>query len=169
MMAILGGMNPPTASKDRNVKPDTLSLRRRHLMIAGIAAPTTLFATQLRAAPHDGLAVLPTNASSVSETLIVSGRMLDAKARPLAGALVEVLDSGSNTTARATTDADGRFLFTSAVPREYLNCRVSRAGHKTVMKQLHFAHKPGVPGDQVAQLQRDDAGLWRTTFGLALA
>jgi protocatechuate 3,4-dioxygenase beta subunit len=151
---------------EKIVKPDTPSLRRRQLMIAGIAAPAALFAPQLRAALT---AELPASARRKVETLIVSGRMVNSHGKPLAGALVEVLDSGSKAGASATTDADGRFLFTSVVPRETLNYRVSREGHGTVVKQLHFAHKPSVAGDQVAQLQRDDAGAWRTTFGLTLA
>ncbi len=151
------------------MKPETISLRRRYLLIAGASAPAALIAAQCGAAGSALAAGLPASASRTAGTLIVSGRMLDGAGKPLAGALVEVLNPGSNAGASATTDADGRFLLTSAVPRAILNYRVSRRGHETVAKQLHFAHQPGVPDDQVARLQRDDAGVWRTTFGLALA
>ena len=151
------------------MKPDTISLRRRHLLIAGASAPATLIAAQCGAAGNVLAAGLPAVASGGAEKLVVSGRMLDGFGKPLTDALVEVLDPGSNTNASVTTDADGRFMFTSTVPLDYINYRVSHKEHETVAKQLHFAHKPGVSGDQVAQLQRDDAGVWRTTFGLTLA
>ena len=151
------------------MKPDTISLRRRHLLIAGAAAPAILIAAQCGAADNVLAAGLPAAASGGAEKLVVSGRMLDGYRKPLAGALVEVLDSGSNVSASVTTDADGRFMFTSAVPRETINYRVSRKGRETVVRQLHLVHKPGISGDQVAQLHRDDADVWRTTFGLILA
>lgn len=150
------------------MKRETISRRRRQLLIAGASVPAALAAAQWGAAGGALAAGLPASTGRAADTLIASGRMLDAAGKPLAGALVEVLDPGTDAEVRATTDADGRFMFTSAVPRAALDCRVSLPGRETVTRRLHFAHLHGIPADQVARLQRDEAGVWRTTFGLTL-
>lgn len=161
------------------MKINVISLRRRHLMIAGVAgvaAPVTLFAGPRGGNPSDALvAELSASASSGAEKLVLSGRILGANRKPLADATVEVWQADANGEhASVITDADGRF-FTTIAPvgqsgrPQHIRYRVSHNGRETLVKQLHFAREPGIPADQVAQLQRDDTGIWRTTFGVTLA
>jgi hypothetical protein len=127
------------------MKPDTISPRRRQLIIGSLAA-TPMAAP----ASQTGNAVVTTVASHGK--LVVSGRVLDADIKPVLGALVEVLRAGSDAT--ATTDADGRFMLTTTASTR-IRYRVSHADHGTRIDQLNLA--------------QDLAGTWRGTFGLALA
>jgi hypothetical protein len=107
------------------------------------------------------------------EKLIVSGRIIGADCKPVAAAFVEVWQARSNShQITVTTDGDGRFMFTTNAPaqrdRQYLSYRVRHAEHATVVSQLHFAPARGVSHTDIAPLQRDYAGVWRTTFGLTL-
>ena len=159
--------------------PDTISLRRRQLMVAGAAAPMAAMAGYCMGAPL-GLPVVAepgAGGGRAGAKLIISGRVLRRDGKPLAGAVVETWRAdGEGGQASETTDADGRFMFTTIIapavssarplPMHY---RVSHAGHETLVSQLHLAREPGVPGDRIAQLQRDEAGNWRATFGVALA
>ena len=143
------------------MKPNTISLRRRHLMMAGLAgaaAPVPLFAGQL--------SIAEIGAAGSAPRLIVSGRIRGgADGKPLAGATVEAWHAGA--AARATTDGDGRFFTTivsadpSGRPRR-IHYRVRHEG-----REMPVTHR--ISGDLVANLRRDDAGAWRTTFALALA
>jgi len=171
------------------MKHDTISLRRRHLMIAGlagIAAPASLFAGQSGAATRRALwplhernapAVAEPGAGGSGEKLVVSGRILRPDGKPLADATVDAwyAEASGDYAASATTDADGRFVFTTLAPSAYpgrpqhIHYRVSHKEHRTPLTQLHFAHTPGIPEDRVAQLQRDETGAWRAAFGLTLA
>lgn len=146
------------------MKPSTISLRRRHLMMAGLAgaaAPAPLFAGQLT--------VAEVGTTGSAPMLIVSGRILGGPdGKPLAGAAVEVWHSAANSgLASATTDGDGRF-FTMIAPADSsgrsrrIHYRVRHEGRETPVTQR-------ISGDLVANLRRDDAGAWRTTFGLTLA
>jgi protocatechuate 3,4-dioxygenase beta subunit len=127
------------------MKPDTISPRRRQLIVGSLAAmPMSALASQagnaaVTAASHPG-------------QLVVSGRILAADGRPVFGALVEVLRAGSDAT--ATTDADGRFMVTTTASTR-IRYRVSHKDHETRVEQLN--------------LVQDGAGTWRGTFGLALA
>ncbi|MEO7726730.1 MAG: carboxypeptidase regulatory-like domain-containing protein, partial [Burkholderiales bacterium] len=59
-----------------------------------------------------------------------SGRLLDANGKPLASALIETLDGRADAAASVTTDADGRFVFTTLAPgasSSHLRYRVSHA------------------------------------------
>jgi hypothetical protein len=93
----------------------------------------------------------------------------------VAGAVVEVRQAshGSHQSTTAISDGDGRFMFATNAPaqrgRQYVNYRVTHSEHATVVSQLHFAPARGVSEDDIALLQRDYAGVWRTTFGLTLA
>ncbi|MBI3376515.1 MAG: hypothetical protein HY017_32775 [Betaproteobacteria bacterium] len=159
---------------------DTISLRRRQLMIAGlagVASPAVVFAGQFSGAARDALAAdLADGVIGGGGKLVISGRILGAPdAMPLSGALIEVLLADENgERAVTTTDADGRFMFTTMVPlaqrgrSQHLDCSVSDAERGTVVTQLYFAHEPGISGDRIAQLQRDDMGVWRASFGLTL-
>lgn len=165
--------------EEKNVRFDAISLRRRYLMIAGVAgvaAPATLFAEARGGNPRDAMvAELSAGAGSGAEKLVVSGRILGANRKPLPDATVEMwLADMNGERACVITDADGRFFTTiapmgqSSRPR-HIHYRVRHGGRETLVKQLHFAREPGIPADQIAQLQRDDTGFWRTTFGVTLA
>ena len=166
-----------------------ISLRRRHLMIAGVAGmavPGILFAARSSGMPE------PVSAAASAEKLIVSGRILRADGKPLAGAKIDALHSPANGSTSATTDADGRFMFTTLAPAAHsphIHYQVSHAEHGTLTRQLHLGRMPGIAGENVAQLQRngenvaqlqrdgenvaqlqrDEAGIWRAAFGLTLA
>ena len=126
------------------MKRDTISLRRRQLIVGSLAA------TPMAALAAQANGTLVTAASQGK--LVVSGRILSADGNPVFGALVEVLRAGSE--AVATTDADGRFMLTTTASTR-LRYRVSHKEHGTRVEQLSLA--------------QDDAGIWRGTFGLALA
>jgi hypothetical protein len=131
------------------MKPDMISLRRRHLVMAGLAAPAALYAAQ-----YAGVA-----AAGGGRRLVLSGRILGADGKPLSGARVEILHPLSNSAIGVETDADGRFMLDLATASQQpVRYRVSRKGHPTRSAQL-----------EAAPLQRDETGTWRGTFGLMLA
>ena len=144
-------------------------------MLAGLAAgvaPAAFFAGPGRAAHHNEIA--STVALAGTGKLIVSGRVLGADRRPLAGALVGMWRPDTQAErARAATDADGRFFVTIAPAGrgrpQFVRYRVSHRGRVMTENQLYFEREPGVPDDRIARLQRDDSGAWRATFGLTLA
>jgi protocatechuate 3,4-dioxygenase beta subunit len=137
-----------------------------------------VFAGQCSGSARDALALSEFDASGfgTGDKLIVSGRIVAADCKPLSDALVEVWHAGANgnPTASAITDADGRFMFETIAPtgsparRAPLSYRVSHKEHPAVTAQLYLAREPGIPGDAVARSQRDDAGVWRTTFGVTV-
>ena len=134
-----------------------ISLRRRQLMLAGTAAsavPTGIFAFPAIAAPFG------------TETLLVSGRIVDTDGKPVTGALIEMASPAHT----ATTDGDGRFMLTTRVSRrdEYVDYRVTRPASSPVHERLHVTYSER--GDSNAKaLSRDEQGVWRTTFALTLA
>lgn len=128
--------------------------------------------------------------------LLVTGRVLGVPdCKPLAGALVEVWHadangdySGFNASARGKTDdpqcllraslqtdAGGRYSFSTIVPAEYpgrprhIHYRVSHAAHATLVTQLYFERERGVAEALVAPITRDDKGVSRASFDIALA
>ena len=161
------------------MRPDTISLRRRHLMIAGlagVAAPASLYAGQWSGRPGATLdAGLSASASAGAEQMIVSGRILSRDHKPLAGATVEMwrVDATDSRTS-VVTDADGRFFTTIATAPysgrlSHIHYRVSYKGHETPATPLYFVRERGVSDDRVAHLQRDDAGTLRASFSATLA
>ena len=153
---------PFRVSKEKDVRFNAISLRRRYLIIAGLAGavtPAVAFAGAT-ASPQDGLAV-----SSFADRLVVSGRILGADGKPLSGAVVEILLGDSREPrGAASTDADGRF-FTAVSPAGHgrprdLRYRVVHGGRAAPVKRLQFAR---------GQVQRDEAGAWRATFAATLA
>ena len=155
---------------------DTISLRRRHLMIAGlagVAAPAIGFAARSGGAP-EGTIVARHVAGE--QKLVVSGRILRSDGTPLAGGRVEIQRAGTaGESIVAGTDADGRFMFTTTAYAEatgrlrHLDCRISHQGQERLATRLHFAGDRSVAGERIAQLLRDGAGVWRASFGLTLA
>ena len=182
-------MQPGTRNK--------VSLRSRHLMIAGVAgraAPASLFAAQNVTMPSKAPTMTELFTDGGEGKLVVSGRITDAPdGKPLAGAMLEAWHAETrghaNGIARGaqggpdnllhtsvTADADGRFVFTTARPAgksgrpPSLNYQISHQGHAMPVAQLYLGRARGVPADLVANsLQRDDTGTWRATFGLTLA
>lgn len=154
------------------------SVRRRQVLIAGIAGAAIPAVISAAHAAAPGLAT----ASAMSDaTLVVSGRVVTPDGRPLSGAAVEVWHAGAGSSgtcapcATVSTDGDGRFVFSATTPTNHageprqLRYRVSHRDHAATARELHFSRASGVPGQQIARLQRDEAGTWRTTFALTVA
>ena len=151
---------------------DTISLRRRHLMIAGVAgvaAPAFAFAGRSGELPASAALERREIAS-----LVVSGRVVGAPdGKPLADAVIETWPASPNAApAVATADADGRFvLFTSAEvgPEgrpQAVRYRVRYAGRELPAAQLDTRT---TPRGAATPWQRDDAGVWRTSLALNVA
>jgi protocatechuate 3,4-dioxygenase beta subunit len=145
-------------------------------MIAGLlgaAAPGAIFAGQSRLADASRADESYAASLQAGGKLVVSGRVVGGDCRPVADALVEVrTERAPADSITVRTDADGRFMLITVVPAHadarYLNYSVSHTGHVTRAARLHFAHARAVPDDAVTKLERDDAGVWRTTFGVSL-
>jgi hypothetical protein len=112
-----------------------VSLRRRQVIIAGlgtIVAPAAFCA-------------LPPRPEKFAEKLVLSGRVLGADGKPLAGVMV-----GAGL-AQAETDADGRFVLVTTKPFYRVTCG-DRAAEGFVSNR-----------------RCDSEGTWRATVGLTLA
>lgn len=154
-------------TEEYTMKRAPVSTRRRQVLIAGSAAMATPAA--LAAAPLTGHAGPENAAAATARTVVVSGRLLDAGNRPVAGAALEIWNADSRRRAgcpqcaSATSDADGRFLFEAAAPADAsgrprnLYYRVSRDAHATPIRPF-----------DLAQSQPDEAGRWRATFGITV-
>ena len=163
------------------MKHDTISLRRRHLIIAGlagIAAPAGVFAAQWGGTQHTAPAAVELMAAGGTGEgqLVVSGRILGPDGKPLAGAAVEAWQGGdSKLRASAMTDADGRFMFTTGACAQdngrpqSISYRVTHQRRGTVEKRIDYARTPDLARGPDAQLQRDETGTWRAAVGLAFA
>jgi protocatechuate 3,4-dioxygenase beta subunit len=145
-------------SKEKHVSIKAMSPKRRQLMVAGMAgaaAPAVLAG----ALQNDTRGVAA--AASLMDRLIVSGRLLGEDGAPVSGATIEIWPAGEREPrGSATTDGDGRFYTDLASARPDLRYRVSGQGRRASVKQLQLAR---------AQLQRDEDGAWRATFGATLA
>ena len=132
--------------------------------------------------------------SGGKERLLVTGRVLGADCKPLAGALVEVWHADANgdytgftrgkkddpaclLRAAIKTDAEGRYTFSTIVPAEYpgrprhIHYRVSHAAHATLVTQLYFGRERGIADELVTTLKRDDKGagaVARAAFDITL-
>ena len=155
------------------MKPNTISLRRRQLLIAGLAGaatPGALFAAQCNVAAAGQPQLAEIFTKGTEETLVVSGRIVAGDCKPLSGALVEVWYTDPRTAVATNTDADGRFVLTTIVPASgdsrSFKIAVSTPGKRTRTAQRHFTREPGAANDALVQVHRDEAGLWRTTLGL---
>lgn len=149
-----------------------ISVRRRHLMFAGVAAaaaPGALFASECVPAAASMLRP-PTVAQLLTEMtgdkLIVSGRVIGSDCRGIAGALVEIWSAGSSRGTSGSTDGEGRFLITSVAPSHgKVHIRVSYNG-QTLVTQRELSGEPA-SGDDVIYATRDESNTWHTTMGLA--
>ena len=145
----------PANREEKTVKDDSISLRRRHLMIAGavtIATPATAFAVQSTYVTDAGAA-----------KLVISGRVLGPDGKPLAGAAI---DANNLPGVTATTDADGRFVFTTVSRSEYdrpraLDCRISHTAHRTLQSRIAFARGHNLPMELVRTTADNRAGSWK--------
>ncbi|MEQ1772948.1 MAG: hypothetical protein ABL891_04110 [Burkholderiales bacterium] len=188
------------------MKHENISIRRRQVVLAGavgMAAPAIVAAQQCAGTPRDALgpfykdnAPAATNVcasgSGGKEKLLVSGRILGADCKPLAGALVEVWqadakgdysgvtrgkadDPGCLLRASLTTDGDGRYFFNTIVPGEYpgrprhIHYRVSHKGHATLVTQLYFDKGVGALAPLVVSTTKDETGMTRAAFEVTLA
>jgi len=146
------------------------SPRRRQLMIAGLAGsavPGSVLGALLEGATADPAR----GALREGDRLIVSGRIVDAQEQPVTGALIEMLNGAAERKVWTSTDGDGRFVLTmsASAAQSQIDYRVTRPQRGAVTRSLHFAPARGFERETAAFLQRDDAGTWRTTFGLTLA
>jgi protocatechuate 3,4-dioxygenase beta subunit len=183
-----------------------MSLRRRRFVFAGWAGLSTALpaiAQQCRVTPRDQLGPFYTrgapeqtelcaSGSGGKDRLLISGRVLGADCKPLAGALVEVWHADANgdysgftrgkkddpaclLRASVKTDAEGRYRFSTIVPAEYpgrprhIHYRVSHAGHATLVTQLYFGRERGVDDALLVKLARDDKGVSSAAFDITLA
>ena len=156
------------------MKHHAISLRRRHLMVAGLAAaaaPAIFFASRRADTPGEAFTA---RLAAGQHKLVVSGRIRRSDGKPLAGAKVEIrCTSAGAEPIIATTDADGRFMFTTMASTEstgrlrHLDCRVCDQGQDRLVTQLHFPRRGS--DDHEQSLQRDSAGVWRASFGLTVA
>jgi protocatechuate 3,4-dioxygenase beta subunit len=162
------------------MKAKPISLRRRHLMMAGVvgaATPVIGWAAQCGAGTSaSAAAITEFYTGGGVEKLVVSGRIVDAACQPLTGVTVDTwtADARGNPACTVATDGDGRFVFSLDAPTgkhgrpRHLNYRVSREGRELTTAQLHFTQERGIPAQQVADLRRDEAQAWRATFGLTV-
>lgn len=129
--------------------------------VAGAATPAVTFAASPASnATNPGISI------AQGDSLLVSGRVLDAAGKPLAGARVELLQHGI----AGAADGDGRFVLktTASRPSRGVLCRVSD-GKRSQVRYLSFARKHRAEREGIAVLDRDEQGTWRTTCGLTLA
>jgi hypothetical protein len=160
------------------VKPNTISLRRRQVIVAGLAAaaaPSVVFAAQcsVATAPPAQPQLTEVFTESADATLVISGRVLGSDCKALPGALVHVWYVDPGKAVATTTDADGRFVLTASVPakgrsREF-KISVTRPDGRTITAQRRLTRDSGAFEDTLAQVHRDEAGVWRTTLALTLA
>jgi protocatechuate 3,4-dioxygenase beta subunit len=148
------------------MKNEIVSIRRRQVLAAGaagMAAPAVLAAQ--RASGAGG-----------TQPLVVSGRVIGADRKPLAGALVEVWQADADFLPRATvtTDADGRYFFNTVLSGEYperprrIHYRVSHQGHSTLATPLYFTPERGAPQPLMINTTRDEQGAMRAAFEVTL-
>jgi hypothetical protein len=163
---------------EAQVKPNTISLRRRQVIVAGLAAaaaPAALFAAQCdvaSAAPSQPQ-LTEVFTEGTDALLVISGRVVGSDCKALAGAVVQVWYVDPKQAVATTTDADGRFVLTADVPatgetRDF-KISVTPPDGRTVTAQRRFTLDAGPSDDTLAQVHRDEAGTWRTTLALTLA
>lgn len=158
------------------MKPVLISLQRRQLMIAGAAmaaVPTAWFAAArtARAAPMNSAAALHIT------TMVVSGRLLAANGRPLAGAAVlawPMCGKPGMNRCSVISDADGRFVFNSDAPHQLadgiqpMHVYVTPPAGKPHYAELHFERGRDTGSSVHAQTLLDHDTL-RASFELTVS
>ena len=126
--------------------------RRRFVIVTGLAAVAASLPLPLSAAqPGPAFA---------GGKLIISGRLTGADGHAVAGATLDVWHAGGPVS--ATTDADGRFMFETAVHyRDMKKGMRYRLNGATASRALDLTRK--------GYLYRDEAGGLRATFGITVA
>lgn len=158
-----------------------MSISRRELVEGGVAIGVGLLAapalganaTSLEPTPENELGPFYKKGAPATTNLIVpgepglplavSGKVLDATGKPLAGATVEVWQAdgkgvydleGYRYRARVPAAADGSYRFQTLMPGHYpqrvaqhIHYRVSAPGRKVLVTQLYFATDPAFAGD----------------------
>jgi protocatechuate 3,4-dioxygenase beta subunit len=132
-------------------------LRAAFIVLAGLAASRIPAQEALRPTPSDALGPFykpgsPVR-SSVGQGYQLSGRVLSSKdGSPLSGTVLELWLAGpdgdytDDYRATLSTDAEGRYRFTSHVPVPYagrpahIHLRVSAAGHEILVTQ-HYPQR----------------------------
>ncbi|MBY0270486.1 MAG: carboxypeptidase-like regulatory domain-containing protein [Burkholderiales bacterium] len=158
------------------MKPDLISLQRRQLMIAGTAmaaVPAAWFAATrtARAAPANCAA------APHATTMVVSGRLIAADGRPLAGAAVlawPMCGKPGIDRCGAISDADGRFVFSSDAPHQSadglqpMHVYVTPPAGGPHYAELHF-ERGGDTGNSVHARTLLDHDTLRASFELTLS
>ena len=151
------------------MKSETISLQRRHLMIA--AAVTAVTAGSLYTAAQIFGSKPSTRAGAASGTsLLASGRIITADGAPLAGAtiLARQFCTGSEP-CQTTTDADGRFVFETATPQgaQPMLVYVTHPGIEPFHAEVRFDRGSNTRNVVHAQTLIDRDTL-RASFGLTV-
>ena len=146
-----------------NLDGKAFSIRRRRLLVstaAGALAPTSLLAGNAALPPR--IAAWQTPGDDGGE-LVLSGRLTDADAAPLAAQTVELVQGGVVIT-RSRSDADGRFL---------IEASLATAGVRPALRVVDSDgnNRPCEQSfcDSGARFARDAAGVWRATVGITIA
>jgi hypothetical protein len=137
------------------MKSKPVSLRRRHLMLAGAAAI---------AAPSGVFALPAVSGFLPGETLLVSGRIVDETGRPVTGAWIA--SAGALSTRTITrTDGDGRFMLMTELSgaETYVEYGAPEP-RSSAQRRTRIAYR-----EAPARFQRDEQGVWRTTVTLTAA
>jgi protocatechuate 3,4-dioxygenase beta subunit len=103
--------------------------------------------------------------------LVVSGRVLDVRGAPLAGAVIDVWQAdhsgvydleGYRYRSQIVAGPDGKYLFQTVMPGHYpgrqaqhIHYRVAAPGSRTLVTQLYFATDPVFEGDPERNYSRD--------------
>ena len=166
-----------------------MPLTRRELVEAGlslgvamIAAPALgAAAAPLPLTPENELGPFykkgaPTSANLIVPgeaglPLVVSGKVLDARGKPLSGAIVEVWHAdgkgiydleGYRYRSQLAAAADGSYRFQTLMPGHYpervaqhIHYRVRFPGRKVLVTQLYFATDPAFAGDPDHNFSKD--------------
>ena len=124
--------------------------------------------------------------------LVVTGRVLGMpQCTPLSDALVEVWQADERgdysqvgakqddprclLRASIRTDTEGHYRYTTVLPGEYpgrprhIHYRVSRAGYATLVTQLYFDRRRGIPDALVATPKAEASGVAQVAFDVTLA
>ena len=152
------------------MKSETISLQRRHLMIAGTITAVT--AGSLYAAAQTFSSASPTRTGAATgRSLLASGRIVTADGKPLSGAAILARQfCTGNEPCQTATDADGRFVFETATPQgaQPMLVYVTHPGIAPFQAEVRFDRGSNARNVVHAQTLLDRDTL-RASFGLTVA